>query len=94
MALAAIVRGAGLAGRVASRQKYLRDAQGRFAKAGPSELSQMVESVRTRSPKSGCGKGQYKSKECKAKSIAKAIQERGQASQRQSQFIRNYAGFR
>ena len=96
MALAAIARGVGIAGRVAARQKTLRNAQGRFMKAQPKDLIGMTQAalMTYKSPKAGCGKGQYKSLQCKAASILKNVQDTGNASSRQSQFLRNFSGFR
>jgi len=96
MALAAIARGAGILGRVASKQKRLRNSRGRFVKATPENVHAMAAAalMTYKSPKAGCGKGQYKSAQCKAKSIMKHVEATGEMSSAQSGFLQNFSGFR
>lgn len=69
------------AGTMLQRRKSLRDAAGRFRKATGQEVSDLAAATSLTYSKPGghaaCGKGQYKSRLCKAKSIQKSIANRG-----------------
>ena len=91
VAIAAIAKGAS----VLARAKPLRDKAGRFAKKAPAEdvvlggsLAQAI-ALKFNKPHgySACGKGQYKSAHCKAKSIMASAAQGNEPSSRQVQFV-------
>jgi len=97
----AVAAGVGLAARVAGRSKVVRDAAGRFSTAGALKAAGQVGvqggvmgAVQLKFNKphghAACGKGQYKSAECRARAIAK--NKGGDLSPRQATHLKNFFG--
>lgn len=66
----------------------LRDRLGRFAARPKTPQKGFGPSFGKPHSHAQCGKGQYKSFECKARSIRKAAIERGEATEREAPYIR------
>ena len=97
MAIAAIARGASLL----ARSKPLRDKLGRFQKGAGSEDTALAGGLAAAVARgfnkphghSSCGKGQYKSATCKAKSIMASAAQGNEPSARQVQFVSDLLRF-
>ena len=69
------------------KAKPLRDKRGRFASRQQLAVAAGFADYLTKD-QSPCGKGQYKSYECKARAIRAGAVEQGEATERQAPYIR------
>jgi hypothetical protein len=81
-----------LQGNKAARAKRLRDAAGRFRSVTAAERAAGLTTFLKPHGHGRCGKGQYKSAECRAKSIAKSAG--ANPSARQSVYTKWYQDVR